>query len=104
MIDKLAEELFAAAVTDIGFSLEAEPTGVFGGHWIWRALDGRKNLMVSMSTAQCCRTHTLFEKKATGKTAASTWCQLSWCLNLVPKLSGAKMISYKLTEYQRIMS
>ena len=53
----------------------------------------------SMSTAQCCRTHTLSEKKATGKTGASTW-----CLNLVPKLSGAKMISYKLTEYQRIMS
>lgn len=32
----------------------------------------------------------------------STWCQLSWCLNLVPKLSGTKMISCKLTEYQRV--
>ena len=40
-------------MTDIGFSLEAEPTGVFGGHWIWRALDGRKNMV-----SQCHRSPT----------------------------------------------
>ena len=60
--------------------------------------------VASMSTATYCRYHTLIGKRIAGKTAASTWCQLSWCLNLVPKLSGAKMISYKPTEYQRIMS
>lgn len=58
-------------------------------------LTNSKLPVASMSTAQCCRTHTLFEKKATGKAAASTWCQLSWCLNLVPKYileKEAKMI------------
>ena len=76
---------------------------MFSEQGMQRMLGRRKNLMGSMSTAQCCCNHTLFEKKAASKTDASTWCQLSWCLNLVPKLSGAKMISYKLTEYQRIM-
>ena len=103
MVNKLAEELFTAAVTDIrvlatsGADGDVQRTRDAEDAGQTEELDGL-NVHCSMLLQSY-----FFEKKAASKTDASTWCQLSWCLNLVPKLSGAKMISYKLTEYQRIM-
>ena len=66
LVNKLAEELFTAAVTDIRVLAGGRADG---GVWWTLDVDGvgqTEEHGASMFTAQCCRNHTLFEKKATG--------------------------------------